>query len=103
MVDVKSIFKSFKAMWIKILESSDLVIHSWSQLATFNFQSFFQCDTNLYFNFDDSIEFSELNNLSSFYIDVLSSFNQSWVRVLSKYSSTSTECFRSTRVLVRVL
>ena len=29
--------------------------------------------------------------------------HQSWVRVLSKYSSTSTEYFRSTRVRVRVL
>ena len=28
MVDVKSLFKSFKAMWIKRLESSDPVIHS---------------------------------------------------------------------------
>ena len=28
---------------------------------------------------------------------------QSWVRVLSKYSSTSTEYFRSTQVRVRVL
>ena len=79
MVDVKSLFKSFKAMWIKRLESSDPVIHSWSQLAMFNFQSFFQCDTNLYFNFDDSIEFSELNNLSSFYKDVLSYFNEVFV------------------------
>ena len=32
-----------------------------------------------------------------------STVDQSWVRVLSKYSSTSTEYFRSTRVRVRVL
>ena len=44
MVDVKNIFKSFKPGWIKRLESSDAVIHSWSQfnvLFMFNFKSFF--------------------------------------------------------------
>ena len=30
-------------------------------------------------NFDDSVLFSELNNLSSFYKDVLSSFNKVFV------------------------
>ena len=51
MVDIKSLFESFKAGWIKSLESSDPVIHSWSQLAMFNFHALGQCDTNLYYNF----------------------------------------------------
>ena len=51
----------------------------------FSFQYFFQCDINLYFNYDDIIEFSELNKLSSFYRDVLSCFNEGFVTTLDEF------------------
>ena len=85
MVDIKSLFESFKAGWIKRLENSDPVIHSWSQLAMFNFHSLCQCDTNLYFNFDDNVVFNEVNNLSSFYKDVFRCFNKVFVSTLDEF------------------
>ena len=85
MVDIKSLFESFKAGWIKRIESSDPVTHRWSQLAMFNFHSLGQCDTNLYFNFDDNVIFNEVNNLSSFYKDVFCCFNKVFVSTLDEF------------------
>ena len=85
MVDIKSLFESFKAGWIKRLESSDPVIHSWSQLAMFNFHALGQCDTNLYYNFDDNVVFNEVNSLSSFYKDVFCCFNKVFVSTLDEF------------------
>ena len=65
--------------------SSDPVTHSWSQLTMFNFHSLCQCDTNLYFNFDDNVVFNEVNNLSSFYKDVFRCFNKVFVSTLDEF------------------
>ena len=51
----------------------------------FNFHSLGQCDTNLYFNFDDNVVFNEVNNLSSFYKDVFCCFNKVFVSTLDEF------------------
>ena len=79
MVDIKSLFMSFKAVWISRLLSSDPIIHSWAQIAHFNYKPFLECNTQLLFNFDDKVNFPDLNQLSPFYREVLCCFNRAFV------------------------
>ena len=66
MVHINTLFKSFKAGWVKRLQFSDPTVHSWSQLANFNFQLLAKCNTNLCFNFDDKVEFKEVTQVKLF-------------------------------------
>ena len=79
MVDIKSLFMSFKAVWITRLLNSDPTIHSWAQIAHFNYKPFLECNTQLVFNFDDKVNFPDLNQLSPFYREVLCCFNRAFV------------------------
>ena len=57
MVDVKILFKSFKAGWITKLAGSDPSIHSWYQLPNLYFKYFSNCNIHLKLNFDSDVEF----------------------------------------------
>ena len=79
MVDTKSLFMSFKAVWITRLLNSDPTIHSWAQITHFNYKPFLECNTQLVFNSDDKVNFPDLNQLSPFYREVLCCFNKAFV------------------------
>ena len=75
MINVKCMFMSFKAVWISRLLSCDPSKHSWAQIASLYYKPFMECNNNLVFNFDESIDFPDLNNVSRFYQDVIIAFN----------------------------
>ena len=79
MIDIKCLFMSFKAVWITRLLNSDPEIHNWAQIAHFHYKPFLECNTNLLFNFDENIDFPDMNHLSPFYRDVLLCLNKSFV------------------------
>ena len=64
MINVKCMFMSFKAVWISRLLSCDPSIHSWAQIASLYYKPFMECNNNLVFYFDESIDFPDLNNVS---------------------------------------
>ena len=76
MIDIKSIFMSFKAAWITRFLDSDPNVHGWAQTTHYYLKPFLNCNDALVFNFDDNIDFPDLNHLSSFYRDVFISFNK---------------------------
>ena len=54
MVDLKCLFKSFKAVWITRLHDCDPARHSWAQVASLYYKPFLESNSNLIFNLDDS-------------------------------------------------
>ena len=60
MINVKCMFMSFKAVWIIRLLSCDPSIRSWVQIASLYYKPFMECNNNLGFNFDESIDFPRL-------------------------------------------
>ena len=79
MIDMKCLFMSFNALWITRLLKSDPEIHNWAQIAQFHYKPFLECNTNLFFNFDEKVDFPDMNHLSPFYRDVLLCFNKAFV------------------------
>ncbi len=79
MLDIKSLFLSFKANWILKLLKSNPNSHGWAQLAFYNLQRYIDSDAKMIFNFDNKTYFPELTNLSPFYRDVLLSYNRAFV------------------------
>jgi len=69
MIDVNMLFMSLKASWITKLLSANPCLHNWAQLPYKYFKPFLECNTNLMFNYDSSVEFDDLNCLNSFYKD----------------------------------
>ena len=79
MIDIKCLFMSFKAVWITRLLNSNPEIHNWAQIAHFHYKPFLECNTNLLFNFDEKVDFPDMNHLSPFYRDVLLCYNKAVV------------------------
>ena len=85
MVDVRSSFISYKALWVKRLLTSDPNVDSWSQIGHLYIKPFLDCDTQLLFNFDDSVDFPDLERLSQFYKDVLLCYNKVYVKEINEF------------------
>ena len=66
MVDLKCLFISFKAVWITRLFNCDPTIHSWAEVANLYYKPFLESNSSLTFNFDNSVHFPDLENLSQF-------------------------------------
>ena len=79
MVDIRSIFMSFKAAWVARILRCNPIDHRWSQLAHFYLQPLLDCKPDLIFNFDDTVHFHQLRYLSQFYQDVIISYNKAFV------------------------
>ena len=79
MIDIRSMFMSFKAAWVSRILRSNPSVHSWAQLANYYLKAFLQSNKELIFNFDDKVNFPELQLLNSFYKDVLACFNKAFV------------------------
>ena len=60
-------------------------MHGWSQIARYYLKSFLNCNNEFVFNFDDKIDFPEVNDLSLFHRDVLVSFNKAFVKDKDKF------------------
>ena len=102
MVDVKSIFMSFKAAWITKFLDSDPNVHGWAQIAHYYLKPFLTCNDALVFNFDDKIDFPDLNHLSSFYRDVFVSFNKAFVKDKDAFvDGIQNECLWGNRFVVK--
>jgi len=78
MIDINTLFMSFKAVWITRLLQCDPLIHSWAQIPYVHYKPFLECNANLRFNFDSQVVFPELRNLNIFYKDVLLCFNRAF-------------------------
>ena len=78
-IDMKCLFMSFKAVWITRLLNCDPEIHNSAQIVHFHYKPFLECTTNLLINFDEKVDFPDMNHLSPFYRDVLLCFNKAFV------------------------
>ena len=79
-VDIRSVLMSFKATWVLRILKSNPSVHSWAQLANYYLKPCLQSHKELIFNFDDSVNFPELQLLNSFYRDVLTCYNKAFVK-----------------------
>ena len=80
MVDIRSIFRSFKAVWIFRIFQSNPCVHGWVPLAHHYLKPFLNCYEDLIFNFDDTVDFCEIQKLNSFYREVFASYNAVFVK-----------------------
>ena len=80
MVDIRSVFMSFKAAWVLRILKSNPSINSWAQLANYYLKPFLQSNNELIFNFDDSVNFPELQLLNSVYRDVFTCYSKAFVK-----------------------
>ena len=93
MIDVKTLFKSLKAIWVNKLIVCNPNIHSWAQIPYNYFKSFLNCNTNLCFNFDKHAYFPEVQRLSMFYQEVFIHFNNACVCDLDEFKwNISQQC-----------
>ncbi len=88
MVDVKSIFMSFKTTWIQKICNCDPNFHNWAQLALYNLKQCKECNTELIFNFDETVCISNLPCSSPFYKEVLVSYNKLFVSDISSFKNS---------------
>ena len=79
MIDIRSMFMSSKAAWVSRILRSNPSVHSWAQLTNY-LKAFLQSNKELIFNFDDKVNFPELQLLNSFYKDVLACFNKAFIK-----------------------
>ena len=101
MVDVRSSFMSFKAMWINRLLLSDPNIYNWSQLGHYYIRPFLMCNKDLIFNFDDSVDFPEVNDLVDFYKDVIVCYNKVFVNDINDFrDNISNQCIWGNKYIV---
>ena len=54
MIDIRSIFRYFKAVWISRIFQSSPCVHGWVQLAHHYLKPFLNCSEDLICNFDDT-------------------------------------------------
>ena len=102
MIDIKSIFMSFKVAWITRFLDSDPKVHGWAEIAHYYLKPFLNCNDALVFNFDDKIDFPDLNHLSSFYRDVFISFNKAFVKDKDTFvDGIQNECLWANRFFVK--
>ena len=80
MVDIRSVLMPFKAAWILRILKTNPGIHSWAQLANYYLNSLLQRHKELIFNFDDAVNFPELQLLNSFYRGVLACYSNALVK-----------------------
>ena len=82
---------SFKAVWITRLLNCDPTIHRWAQVANLYYKPFLESNSSLIFNFDDSVHFPDLGNLSQFYKEVLTAFNNTFTTDIESFKENITE------------
>ena len=93
MVDIESIFRSFKAVWVSRIFQSNPCIHGWVQLAHHYLKPFLNCSEDLVFNFDSTVNFCEIQKLNSFYKEVFASYNTAFVKTKESFiSGIQDEC-----------
>ena len=79
MIDIKSLFDSFKATWVPKIMNANPEIHGWAQLSRLFLKKLIECNLNLKMNFDDSVLFEELENIQQFYKEVIQCYNNVFV------------------------
>ena len=77
---ISEVYLCPKAAWVLRILKSNPCIHSWAQLANYYLKPFLQSNNKLIFNFDDSVNFPELQLLNSFYRDVLTCCSKAFVK-----------------------
>jgi len=101
MVDIKTMFMSFKASWVTRILLSDPKVNGWSQIAYFYLQPFIDCQNNLIFNFDDTVYFPQLKSLSLFYKEVLLGCNRAFVTERNEFlRDISEQCLWGNKFIV---
>ena len=79
-VDIRSIVRSFKAVWVPRIFQLNPCVHGWVQLAHHYLEPFLNCSKDLTFNFGDTVDFCEIQKLNSFYKEVFASYNEVFVK-----------------------
>ena len=87
MIDIESLFMSFKASWIPKLLNANPTIHAWSQLPYVYFKQFLDCNDQLVFNVDKTVEFYELKHLCPFYKEAFKCYNEAFVYNLEEFAT----------------
>ena len=71
MIDIESMFRALKAVWIPRLNAADPTKQSWPQLAHFFISKFVRIEDIRGFSIDKDTEFPELKNMHPFYKEVV--------------------------------
>ena len=101
MVDIESIFRSFKAVWVSRIFQSNPCIHGSVQLAHHYLKPFLNCSDDLVFNFDSTVNFCEIQKLNSFYKEVFASYNTAFVKTKESFiSGIQDECLLGNKFFV---
>ena len=85
LVDIRSIFRSFKAVWVSRIFKHGPCVHDWVLLAFHYLKSFLLCSEDLIFNFGDTVDFCEIHKLNSFYTDEFASYNEGFVKTKESF------------------
>ena len=79
MINIQAFFNSLVANWTNRIIEADPNVHGWVQLSSMFLKSFDFAGLYMMFNFDDSVLFSDIEQLPPFYKAMLKCFNKAFV------------------------
>ena len=79
MINIQAFFNSLAANWTNRILEADPNVHGWVQLSRMFLKSFDFTGLYVMFNFDDSVLFSDIEQLPPFYKAMLKCFNKAFV------------------------
>ena len=88
MIDTQLFFDSLIANWINRILNADPNLHGWVQLARVFLKPFDLEGLNVMFNFDDSVLFPKIEELTPFYMKMLKCYNKVFVTEKSDFIKT---------------
>ena len=88
MVDVDSLFNSFKAAWVSRIMKADPENDSWIQIPILLFSKLGGLDVLREFTFESCSELPELNHMPLFYKDVIMSYSKAFTLDFRSFKST---------------
>ena len=79
MINTQAFFNSLVSNWTNRILEADLNVHGWVQLSRMFLKSFDFTGLYVMFSFDDSVLFSDIEQLPPFYKAMLKCFNKAFV------------------------
>jgi hypothetical protein len=80
MIDMEALNRSLLASWIPRILNANKHTDSWVQIPMFRLKHLLELQSDLVFNFDNSIEFPEVESLPVFYKKIVQSYNHCFVK-----------------------
>ena len=78
MIDLKTFITAIRSSWITRIRDANIDTDAWAQLPKIYFDELIQLDSNLLFNFDETVRIPNMENIPYFYKNAFIGFNSAY-------------------------